>query len=75
MDIRVAAYSPSVTVSTVSKAGNPLATAYVQNAAQSSPVAAAAPVGNATQSQQLLAANPNDGYTDTVRGSLINILA
>ena len=75
MDIRVSAYNP-VTVSTITRSGSPFATAYVQNAAQSSPVTpveATRPVQNAVQSS--IAANPNDGYTDSVRGSLINILA
>jgi hypothetical protein len=73
MDIRVSAYSPATTVTTASRAGNPLATAYVQNASQSGPVTAAEairPVQN-----NLVAANPSDGYTDSVRGSIINILA
>ncbi len=70
MDIRVAAYKPSVTVSTFTN--GPTATTYVQNAAQSGPVTAVAAI-NSVRNQ--VAAQPNDGYTDSVRGSLINILA
>lgn len=70
MDIRVAAYKPSVTVSTFSE--GPATTTYVQNAAQSAPVSAASAVNSAASQ---IAAQPNDGYTDSVRGSLINILA
>lgn len=74
MDIRVAAYNPSVTVSTVTRsnnAGGTSATTYIQNAAQSGPVQA---VNNIVPSQGQFA-SANEGYTDSVRGSLINILA
>lgn len=75
MDIRVAAYSPSTTVTTVSRSNSPFATAYVQNASQSSPVTAAAAIRPVQDSLTQLAAAPSDGYTDSVRGSIINILA
>ena len=74
MDIRVAAYNPSVTVSTVTRsnnAGGTSATTYIQNASQSGPVQ---PVSNITPVGNQLA-SANEGYTDSVRGSIINILA
>ncbi len=74
MDIRVATYNP-VTVTTASRSGNPLATAYVQNAANSgsvAPVAAARPLEDSLKAS---IANNGEGYTDHIRGSLINILA
>lgn len=74
MDIRVAAYSP-VTVSTFSRAGSSTATTYVQNAATSGPVSAVAPIQQMQDSTRSLASNPSEGYTDSVRGSLVNILA
>ncbi len=74
MDIRVAAYNPSVTVSTVSRstsAGATATTTYVQNAAQSGPVQA---VNNVPRTGNQFA-SATEGYTDSVRGSLVNILA
>ncbi|PZP38441.1 MAG: hypothetical protein DI585_07355 [Pseudomonas fluorescens] len=76
MDIRVSAYRPNVTVSTVRNEGNPFATAYVQNANASGPVTATDPVQAARNAFDQLAANTSsDGYTDSVRGSIVNILA
>jgi hypothetical protein len=80
MDIRVATYSSGITASTVSKAGNPLTTTYVQNAAQSGPVGAVKSVASVPQQSpaaSMLANNPGSGggYTDSIRGSLVNILA
>lgn len=78
MDIRVASYNTGtarpVNVTTFSQTGNPLATAYVQNAAANGPVQAvnqthAVQGGRGTQTAN------GDGYTDSVRGSIINILA
>ena len=89
MDIRVAAYNP-VTVSTFSRPGSPLATAVVQNAQQSGPVSAARSTSRVNSSaanaaaeafrnlapqNQRISQNPSGGYTDSVRGSLVNILA
>lgn len=70
MDIRVSAYRPNVTVSTVAQPGNPLATAYVQNASQSGPVPAVQGINQIAD-----APNNGGGYTDSIRGSLVNILA
>jgi hypothetical protein len=75
MDIRVAAYNPVTVTTFASRAGNPLATAYVQNAANSGPVPAVnatTPVQNAVTNS---IATTGEGYTDHIRGSLINILA
>lgn len=70
MDIRIASYRPNVTVSTVSQANNPLSTSFVQNANQSGPVPAVAGINQIAN-----APNSGGGYTDSIRGSLINILA
>lgn len=74
MDIRVAAYSPTASASSASRS-TPTSNAFATAATQSTgnPVSATAATQNSTQSQ--IAANPNDGYTDSVRGSIINILA
>ncbi len=78
MDIRIASYNAGtarpVNVSTFSKAGSPMATAYVQNAAQSGPVTAVESISAARTTPSSQVAN-GGGYTDSVRGSIINILA
>lgn len=74
MDIRVTAYNP-VTVSTFSNKGNPFATSVVQNANTSGPVQAIQSLQGAQGNTRTANAGGNGGYTDTIRGSLINILA
>lgn len=71
MDIRVSAYRP-ITVTTASGKG-PLATATVQNAAQSQPVSPAAPI-QVLRNNQAAEAQRNFAVTET-RGTLVNILA
>ena len=82
MDIRIASYNTGsarpVNLTTFSKPGSPMATTYVQNAAQSGPVPAvdAISASRTTQSSQTGSQIANGGgYTDSVRGSIINILA
>lgn len=72
MDIRIAAYAP-VTVSTFSQKGNPLATSYVQNAAQSGPVPGVNAIQQ-TRSNASMEAARSFATTET-RGTLVNILA
>ncbi|RYG62042.1 MAG: hypothetical protein EON60_01270 [Alphaproteobacteria bacterium] len=75
MDIRVAAYNPTTATSSASRSSNPLSGAYTQslsNSAPVTPVAAARPLQDAVTTS---IANNGEGYTDSVRGSLINILA
>ncbi|RYG62067.1 MAG: hypothetical protein EON60_01215 [Alphaproteobacteria bacterium] len=75
MDIRVAAYNPTTASSSASRTSNPLSGAYAQNIAASAPVtpvAAARPLQDAVTTS---IANNGEGYTDSIRGSLINILA
>ena len=78
MDIRVASYNTGtarpVNITTVSQQGNPFATAYVQNSAANGPVQAVNQINAVQNSRGTQTAN-TDGYTDAVRGSLINILA
>ena len=78
MDIRIASYNTGtarpVNVTTFSQKGNPLATAYVQSAAQNGPVNPVPSVNMLSNSGSRQVAN-GDGYTDHIRGSLINILA
>jgi hypothetical protein len=68
MDIRVAAYSPAAASNQPT-----LAARNIQPASTYIPVTATAAV-RPVQSQQVANAG-NDGYTDSVRGSIINILA
>ena len=68
MDIRVAAYSPA------NSSQPQQAARSIQPASTYIPVTAAAPT-RPVQGQQVAAANVSDGYTDSVRGSIINILA
>ncbi len=78
MDIRVASYNTGtarpVSVTTFSQTGNPFATAYVQNAAANGPVQAVNQASAVSGDRGTQTAN-GDGYTDSVRGSIINILA
>lgn len=77
MDIRIASYRPNAFtgVTMTASQGAPLGNATVQNAASSSPVnpvTATASVQGQNASRQI--AN-GGGYTDAIRGSLVNILA
>jgi len=78
MDIRIASYNTGsarpVNLTTFSKPGSPMATTYVQNAAQSGPVPAVDAISASRTTQSSQVAN-GGGYTDSVRGSIINILA
>lgn len=79
MDIRIASYRPNAfTGATVTASrGTPLGQATVQNAAGSSPVAPIAATQATTSGQAMgrVAGGDTGGYTDSVRGSLVNILA
>lgn len=72
MDIRVAAYGSSV-VSTFTNTAGTRATSYVQNAETQGPVNAVGAVGVRPNDQ--VAEGNGGGYTDSVRGSIVNILA
>lgn len=78
MDIRVASYNTGtarpVNITTVSQSGSPFTTAYVNNSSANGPVQAVNQVNALPSSSPTQTAN-GDGYTDSVRGSIINILA
>jgi hypothetical protein len=81
MDIRMTSYSSTFGGTNLTHSQNGRASQYtVQNAASSGPVNPVAPA-RAAESQAAsptldrIAGGDNGGYTDSVRGSLVNILA
>lgn len=69
MDIRVAAYSP------ITSSQSTAASQQVAPAGLYMPVTPAAPVRAVPSQAQTAKLAANDGYTDSIRGSIINILA